>query len=281
MNALAPNTTAAKYYQYALEGVPCLSQGIAYTLVCESPAKAWLQHPQLGGVQREPTPEMEQGTAFHSMVLGKGTAVVEIHADNFKGKHAQDMAEIARQAGKVPLLTAKFAATSKAAEVARGKIEALGHAFDGQSEVAAYWEEVASDGTVVQCCGSFDHLRKCGAKIIDLKKCADANPAVLPRHMTDYGCDIQEVAYRRALCAVFPELAGREDLIFMFCELAPPHSVTPMASAGSMLALGEIKWRKAIDLWAHCLATNTWPDYVTETVRAEAPTWELNRWMAA
>jgi hypothetical protein len=280
MIKLCPDLPASKYYEYACDGVPCLSQGIAHTLVCESPAKAYLQHPQFGKAPRKVTDDMEKGSAFHSLILGKGADVVVVEADNFKGGHAQEMRDIARSANKVPILAKDYKLIQEAAEVARRKIEAEGHAFDGQSEVAVYWEETASDGTVVQCCGCFDHLRT-QARAFDIKKCASANPADLPRHMIDFGYDIQEVAYRRALCAVFPDLAGREGFWFHFCELPPPHLYSPMQCAGTMLVLGETKWRLAIETWAQCLRTGVWPDFVNTTRRAEAPTWELNRWMAA
>jgi hypothetical protein len=261
--------------------VPSLTQSIAHTIVCESPAKAYLKHPKLGNAPRKVTEDMETGTAFHALLLGKGSDIVPIDAPSFKGDHAKEMAAIAREAGKVPMLASKYVVLAKAAEVARQKIEAAGYFFDGQSEVSVFWEETATDGTVVQCRARWDHLCASQARILDLKKVSDAHPDVLPRHMTEFGYDIQEVSYRRALRAVFPELAGRDDFVFLFCELAPPYAMTPLRSAGSMQALGELKWTKAVDRWAQCLQTGVWPDYATETVRAEAPAFELNRWLGA
>lgn len=259
--------------------VPSLTQSIAYTLVCESPAKAYLAHPKLGNAPRKVTDEMEMGQAAHAMILGVGASIVVIDADSYKGKHAQEMAAIAREAGKVPLLAAKHALLEVAVGVIRTKLCALGVRLDGQSEVSVFWEETASDGTPVQCRARFDHL--IAPRILDVKWTADANPNVLPRHMVDFGYDIQDAAYRSALRAVMPELAGREDMTFLFCEKTAPHAVTPVQCAGSMRQLGEIKWRRAVDLWAQCLTSGVWPDYVTEPVRLEAPTWELNRWLSA
>lgn len=261
--------------------MPSLSQSAAHALVCESPAKVFQEHPKFGNTRKEPTPDMEQGTAFHSLVLGKGSDVVVIDADSFKGKHAQEMAELARSAGKVPLLVAKYEATKQAAEAARKKIEARGFNLDGHSEVSVFWQERATDGTIVQCRARFDHLCANGTTILDLKKCADANPVHLPKHMTDYGYDIQEVAYRRALRAACHDIAGREDFWFLFCEIPAPHLFAPQQCAGTMLAVGESKWQRAIDTWAECLRTGVWPDFASTVRRAEAPSWELNRWMAA
>ncbi|MFA4900939.1 MAG: PD-(D/E)XK nuclease-like domain-containing protein [Brevundimonas sp.] len=257
--------------------VPSLTQSIAHELVCGAPILAWLKHPKLGNAPRKVTEDMEHGSAFHAMILGKGSDIVAIDADSFRGAHAQEMAAIAREAHKVPLLTRKRDAIATAAEAARKKIEAFGYRFNGASEVSVMWEEVTTWGEVVICRARFDHLCDGKSLIIDVKKCADANPANLPHHMTTYGYDIQEVAYRRALVAVFPGLAGRDDFVFQFCELPPPHIVTPLRSAATMHMLGERKWQMAIDKWAHCLSSGVWSDYATETVRAEAKPWDLSQ----
>ena len=278
MIRLIPDMPERIYHSDPCE-VPSLTQSIAHTLVCESPAKAYLAHPKLGNAPRKVTDEMELGQAAHAMILGVGAGIVVIDADSYKAKHPQEMAAIAREAGKVPLLSAKHAALEVAVEVIRAKLCALGVRFDGQSEVSVFWEETASDGTIVQCRARFDHL--IAPRILDVKWTADANPAVLARHMVDFGYDIQDAAYRSALRAVMPELAGREDMTFLFCEKVAPNAVTPAQCAGSMRQLGELKWRRAIDTWAQCLRTGVWPDYVTEPVRLEAPSYELNRWLAA
>lgn len=279
MIRLVPDMPEHIYHADPCNGVPCLSQSTAHTLVCESPSKAYLSHPLLGAAPRKPTDEMEQGQAVHAMILGVGAGIVVIDAKDYKAKHPQEMAAIAREAGKVPLLAAKHASLEVAVEVIRAKLIALGFFLDGQSEVSAFWEEIASDGTIVQCKARFDHL--IAPRILDVKWTADANPTSLPRHMVDFGYDIQDAAYRSAMRAVLPEFAGREDMIFLFAEKTAPYAVTPLECAGSMRQLGEIKWRRAIDTWAQCLKSGVWPDYTTETVRAEAPTWELNRWLAA
>ena len=54
---------------------PSLSASIAQTIVLESPAHAWLQHPRFGGKQIEPTKEMDRGTLVHALLLGKGRAI--------------------------------------------------------------------------------------------------------------------------------------------------------------------------------------------------------------
>ena len=64
------------------------------------------------------TKAMDMGSAIHKLVLGAGSAIKEIVADDFKTKAAQHARDEARAAGLVPLLSADVQhATTVAAAV--------------------------------------------------------------------------------------------------------------------------------------------------------------------
>jgi hypothetical protein len=113
-----------------------------------------------------------------------------------------------------------------------------------------------------------------------LKIVESAHPDAIRRHMLTYGCAIQAAAYTRAVEAIHPRLAGRVRFVFLFCEVETG-IVTPAALGGSMRALGERQWVRAISTWARCIATNAWPSYTDGTVTIEAPSWAIDAELGA
>jgi hypothetical protein len=86
---------------------------------------------------------------------------------------------------------------------------------------------------------------------------------------------IQAHAYQRAVAAVEPESEGRTSFLFLFAEIEPPYCVTPIECGGTLRALGENRWQRAVRIWSDCLRTDRWPGYAEEIVTAEAPAWAL------
>ena len=82
-----------------------------------------------------------------------------------------------------------------------------------------------------------------------------------------------------AVQTLHPELAGRIDFIFIFCELEPPFSVYVARPDGMFWASGDFKWNKAKRIWKECLETNNWPEYQTEIGWISAPMWSLKELM--
>jgi hypothetical protein len=94
-----------------------------------------------------------------------------------------------------------------------------------------------------------------------LKSTKDANPRALKRSIWEYGYDIQYAAYTRAVCAVFPDLAGRIDMPFAFGELDKPYAVNPVELSSEFKRLGETRWERGRDRWAKCLYEDRWTGY--------------------
>ena len=281
MIRLVRNMPASVYYADPCE-TPSLTQSMACDLALWSPAHGYLHHPKLGAEPDEETAAMDRGQLFDSLILCDGAGIEVLDVPDFKSKHAQEMRDMVRAAGKTPVTRAKYDAAIEAVKAIRVRIASFGFDLsDGDHQVSAFWEESTSEGQIVQARGRLDHLSRDMTLIGDLKTCTDARPHVLVRHMIDYGYDIQAAAYVSAIEKIYPQLAGRVRVVFWFCETAPPYCVTPVECAGSMKQLGQMKWKKAIDIWARCLATGEWPGYVTEPVRVEAPAWEIAKYLAA
>lgn len=278
MSARILDVTPAAYHNDPC-AVPSLSQSIATTLLTKSPAHAWTEHPRFGNRAREATAATDQGELIHALLLGKGTAVEIIAADNFRTKLAQQLRDAAIEAGKIPMLERQYRSVEAAAETLRGNLASeFGIEFNGRSEVPIEWDEPGADGPVT-CRGLLDHVILDDGRILDLKSTRNSHPQACARHVLEFGYDIQHAAYTSAVAALRPDLAGRIDMQFVFVELSAPYAIVPARLDGTLREIGHERWQRAVRIWERCLRTNHWPAYAQEIVTLEAPAWALSQAM--
>lgn len=250
--------------------VPSLSSSIAKRLIADSPMHAWHAHPRLGNGEREDsTTAQDSGTLIDRLIFDSGPIIVEVKADNFRTKLAQEQRDAALAAGHIPVLTHVLAEALKTAVKVIDRLAERGVRFKGQSQVTAIWQEGETWRR-----GRFDHWVEETATIYDLKWVKSANPEAVARHMITYGVDIQAAAYIKAVETLRPDLAGRVKFQPLFIENGPVMAMCIRPIAGTMRELGQRKWKRAGELWDRCLATGTWPDYGDEG-QIEAPEWAL------
>jgi hypothetical protein len=257
---------------------PSLNSSIANVLVNRSPRHAYHFHPRLGGEKKPPTKSTDHGSISHALALGRGRDIVVVDADDWRKKESQDMRTAAYAEGKLPCLVDDFDRANHASRsVLQELVAGYGIKLTGTSEITLLWIELADDGTEVMCRAQLDHWIKKRALALDLKFVASSHPDVCVRQCLDYGYHLQRAAYVSGLEAVFPELTGRIEYLNVFCESSAPYVVTPATSAGTMRTLGEHQWQRAVNLWARCLRDNSWPGYVTDIARLEAPPWAIEK----
>lgn len=268
--------SAARYHSDPCP-VPSLTASIAHVLTSKSPLHAWSQHPRLGARPRSPQAGMDYGTIAHALLFDMMHELVVVDADDWRTKSARDQREAARVTGRLAVLQHEVAEVREAVNALRRRLEGLGIVLKGKSEVSIFWQETADSGEQIQCRARLDHLiiEPLRARIIDLKTCRSAHPRACESHAAEYGYDIQAAAYRSAIQHVYPSLAGREEFHFLFAELEAPFALTPAELDGSFRVLGERRWRRAVNTWASCMRSNTWPDY--GPCRLSAPHWALLR----
>lgn len=268
-------TMPAEVYHADPCSTPSLSQSMARTLLTSSPLHAYRAHPKLGGVSRKATKSMDNGTVIHDLLLNGGTleGIVVLPYDDYRKKDAQADRDAVIASGRIPVKQADYDELVGAAGYIATRLASMDITFPGQTEGVLTWDERADCGTIVRCRARIDHWL--APQIDDLKTTQSAHPKAIVRSMIDHGYDIQAAAYLSGIEKKFPELAGRAAFRFLFVETVEPFLVTPVVPSGSMLALGRSKWRRAINLWAKCLNTNTWPGYVEGTYTAYATNWAL------
>ena len=289
---------AADYHNDPCD-VPSLSVSFAKRMIQQSPAHAIIIHPRreeltgVKGAKVNPvhTKDMDLGTVLHGMLLGNlGEVCEQVDADSFRTKAAREERDRIREAGKVPVLAKDItkADVIKAALLQRmidmgidlypeaneltpkERLEAIAH----HSEVVALWTEETDSGPV-QCRGMLDRWDSRNAVIRDLKMVESANPKALERKIAAFGYDMQAVAYVRAIETIYPELEGRVEFEFLFCETSPPYAITPVKLGGTYRALGEAKWLRACEAWGRCVKECRWPYYAAGTIALEAPPWAM------
>jgi len=252
---------------------PSLSSHLAGILLARSPAHAKLSHPRFGGAfPDKPSDEMNVGSIIHGLLLGGGADIVEIDADNYRTKAAQEARDAAYQAGKVPILRHKYEALLLTVGSIR---EVLPVDFSkARTEVTAIWK---SDGC--PCRARLDSLFD-DWSIVDLKTCENANLSSESRSMFSFGYHRQAVANIEAVETLIPEAAGRVKFFDLFVETAPPYGVIMAELAGDFRDLGQRQWKRAKSLWEQCLTTGDFPVYSPQKIVA-APAWAMSEEMGA
>lgn len=249
---------------------PGLSSTKAKTLHARSPRHAREAR------EKDPTKAMDNGSVVHRLVLGKGKDYEVLQYGDYKTKAAQTARDAARAAGKVPIIEPAFHEANLAAEAIRIQLAERGIALDGESEVAIEWYEPSEHGPV-QCRAMLDHLWLETGVILDLKVTGDAAPSAIERTSENLGYAIQYAAYTSALVALRPELAGRTEFLFAFCEDESPFAMNLARPDGVFREIGERRWRRAVATWARCLATDAWPAYGAGVNPLSSPPWALSR----
>lgn len=272
---MTPNFYAMPASQYHADPAPrpSLSSSIARILLRESPRKAWFSHPKLNPAYRpEHDDKFDIGTAAHALLLENDTSgVVIVEANDWRTKAAQEAREIARAAGKTPLLKRHFEATEAMVGAARE--------FIARSEIAEYWAQAESEvtgiweerGVWLRC--RFDRLslnRRC---VMDYKSTSDVSPDGFSRQLVRMGYYLQDAFYRRAIRA----LHGKDPaFVFVAQSVEPPYECTLHGCDPALREIADAEIERAIGIWRSCLDNNKWPSYDGRIHWTVPTTWQMN-----
>lgn len=264
---------------------PMLSASIANILLRQSPLHAHAAHPKLGGFPCEESETFDLGTAAHALILeGSEDRYVVVEANDWRTNAAKDKRDEARTAGKTPLLLKQVENVRNMARRVRSNLaqfkelpQPLAH---GTPEQTLVWQDHG-----VWCKARVDWLHHDLMCIDDLKTGAvSAKPDAWTRTMYGRGGDIQAAFYLRGLIAVGGDTFGPgHDPIFrwLVVENSYPYATSVISLSPEGLAHASDQVEQAIQLWARCLARDSWPGYPTRTCYVDPPAWSLSQWMEA
>lgn len=258
---------------------PALSKSIIQTLLNESPAHARHNHPKLNpNFTRAIEEKFDLGTVTHDLFLEGYDRVAIVPFDDWRKKAAQELRDVARAHGQIPLLAKDAERVQDMLVALKARLkqaEAIPSLFtDGQPEQTIVWEDRG-----VLCKARLDWLRNDRTTIDDLKTTgASANPdAWCRKTLWSVGADVQACFYARGCEQVFGQ---RPEFRFVVIEAAPPYAMSVVAMGPAVLELAEKKIDWALDRWRRCLERDEWPAYPAQVAYAELPPWIESQWLA-
>lgn len=223
-------------------------------------------------MRKKPTKYMDRGNILHRLLLGKGKDYDVLQFSDYKTKAAQTARDASHEAGRVPVLAHHFEEHCLAAESLRVRLADMGLVLDGASELAFEWTEITHHGAVL-CRGMADHIWLDTGRILDLKIIDNAAPSNVERSAATLDHAVQHAAYTRAVQQLRPDLVGRVQFLFAFCEPGEPYDVNVSEPDGVFRELGEQRWIRAVTTWAKCVAEDKFPGYGVNHLNA--PIWQL------
>lgn len=265
-------------YHAQLTPTPSISSSMAVTLMEDCPRKLWHGCYLNPDFEREEKTTFDLGTAGHLALLEPDdwalrTVIIE-GFDDYKKAAAKDARDEAYAAGKTPLLT-KYVEQIMGLRSAVLADPVAGPAFaHGPSEQTIVSRDKQT-GTFLKC--RPDKRADDWSWIADLKCTTSANPRDL-RTKAFNSAWFQRVSWY--LDVVQGATGTRPaEYFFIVAEVKPPHLVTvcrfkpKLGDDPGAVAWGSRMNRKAIDLFAECVAANNWPSYTNRVVDLEFPTW--------
>lgn len=260
-----------RYHQDPVEGGSLSASG----------AKTLLRSPAHYRYEREhPTfkEAYDIGSAAHKYVLSdERELIVEIDADDWKLKATREDRDAARAEGMIPLLTHQHVKVKAMAEALLTHPIAK-HLFtpgQGLPEPSLFAEDSLT-GTILRCKPDWLPNSTNGRLIVpDYKTAIDARKDAFEKALGNYGYYIQAPFYLEIIRAL--ELGDEPAFVFVVQEKDPPYLVNVFEPDVIAVERGRQQARKAIDLFTHCVANDSWgggASYPEEVQLIGLPIWQ-------
>lgn len=275
--------------------IEAASASLLRIIIDECPYAAWFASHLNPNRVRDSSAEKDCGTIAHEILLeGSEDCCVVIDPfdhpakttgaipDGWTNGSIRAARDLARAAGKIPVLPKDMALISGMVNSARTFIEslrtdepAIWSAFQpdgGDSELTCLWDD---DGTL--CRMRPDRISKDRRVIIDPKftKRAAEPESFARTQFSPMGYRISAAFYRRGAEWLFGTLP---DYVFLVVEQDPPHLCSLVGVDPQGFEFGGEQVSFGLREWAHCVASGRWPAYPTRVCYPVLNAWELARW---
>lgn len=279
---LLPGIPMARYVADQFDPQPpSLSSSVAHRLLTRSPLHAWTCHPRLNeAFKQDDEREFDLGTAAHAVLLeNQSLYVVQIadektgeliDATDYKKKAAQEARKAAKAQGLFPVLAHQAEAIREMVMVARltlANSPDLVGIRPLMAEQTLIWQDSGA-----WCRSRPDWMTEDRAVVISYKTTSNAEPDAFTRHLLTMGYHTQ---------AAF-ELAGLKaatgvdaTYVWLVSEVEPPYACSLVGMSPMLLDLAQATYRRAVEVWARCLASGHWPAYPDRIAYAEPPPWAV------
>lgn len=214
-----------------------------------------------------PTPpkkEFDIGHAAHLLVLGDGPDIDPLPFDNYLTKAAKQAREEARDIGAIPLLRHEYEQVQAMADAIRqhptaGALFAPGN---GVAEQSLFWQDPKHGVWRRARPDWMPHRQEDGRLVVvDYKTARAVDPTALQRAVYEHGYHAQAAWYLDAVKAL--DLTGGVEpaFIFVFQAKTAPYLVHLVELDFPALTLGAARNQRALQTYADCQRTNTWPGF--------------------
>jgi len=211
------------------------------------------------------------GHAAHTLVLGYGAEIGEVKADGWTTKAAKEAREKLRAEGKTPLLTKQVDQVNRMAASLKSHPIAAALFADGVPERSMYWRDPET-GVMLRARPDWLPTQTSGRLIVtDYKTAAGAEPGEFAKSAAKYGYHQQAAWYLDGIAAL--GLADDAAFVFVIQSKTPPYPVSVVELDQEALLLGRRLNRRAIDIFAECYETDTWPTWGNDVHLVSLPTW--------
>lgn len=228
---------------------------------------------------RKPSAAFNTGHAAHALVLGYGPELVVIDAPDYRTKDAKQRRDDAWAAGDVPVLEHEYVQV-KAMAKALHEHQVASALFDpdhGAPEQSLFWWD---EGIARRCRLDWLPRPTAGRMIVaDYKTTVSADPAKFSRSAADFGYHQQHAWNLDAVRAL--GLAEDPAFVFVLQEKDPPYLVSVVELDVEAVRVGDLLNRRALEVFAECTATDTWPGYSMEVEQVQLPGYYMRQFDAA
>ena len=227
--------------------------------------------------RQEPKRAFDFGKLAHTLILGEGSDIVMVDADNWLTKAAKEQRAAAYEAGAIPVLRDDYEAAHRMRLSVFAHDTAAALFREGQAELSGFFTDEPT-GTALRFRPDFMTELDGRVTCVDLKTTISADPAEFTRSVAKWGYHAQAQWYLQGLAE-----HGEEDARFLFVavEKTPPYPVSVIELDQEALREGQRLNRNAIDLFAECVRTDTWPAYGHNIHTVSLPPWATRDLVAA
>lgn len=262
--------SAEDYHRDVVPGGSLSSSGARKLLPPSCPAKFKWDRDNV----TPPKTEFEIGTAAHRLILGDGPNLVRTKATRWDSKAAkQEVADI-REAGGVPLKPDDYQRVHTMADALRRHpvASALFNPEHGRPEQSLFCQDPATGVWLRTRLDWLPNPHQGRLIIPEYKTCRDASDDAFAKSIATYGYHQQADFY--TTCTRLLHLAGPDsEFLFVAQEKEPPYLVNIVGLEANAWRIGRAKNRAAIERYAECAATDTWPGYGDDPNYLPLPPW--------
>lgn len=180
--------------------------------------------------------------------------------------------------GKLPMLQDEYDSCLRIRDIIHANADCRLLLSRGVAERSIYAIDPVT-GVLVKCRPDFDSDAD-GRSLIELKSSGDVRPDKFSRDAFEYGYYQQDAFYLDVAEWVNVGPAPDRHITIAF-EKERPHGLRVYEASPAMIRHGRNAYRGALDLYAECLATDTWPGYEPGITQLDIPPWAEKKLDAA